>query len=75
MIVASLAPGYLYRRITVGFDSGSVDDFRKGVEMIYRQLLETGSSIGTDVPLYPLSELHRLMGFEDVWEFERQWTD
>lgn len=42
VIVVSLAPGYVYRRITVGFDSGSVDDVSAGrVEGIWAPLLPT----------------------------------
>ena len=42
VVVVSFAPGYLYRRITVGFDSGSVDDVSAGrVEGIWAPLLPT----------------------------------
>lgn len=38
---------------------------------VYGTLRQEGSSIGTPVPLYDFSDLSKLMGFEDVWEFER----
>ncbi len=41
----------------------------------YRHLQGTGSSIGLDVPLYGIEDMHRLMGFEDVWEFDKRWVD
>ena len=40
----------------------------------YATLRETGSSGGSDQPLYSFSEFNKLMGFEEVWEFERKWT-
>lgn len=41
----------------------------------YRHLHGTGSSIGLDVPLYGIEDMHRLMGFEDVWEFDKRWVE
>ena len=38
---------------------------------VYGTLRQQGSSVGTTVPLYDFSDLSKLMGFEDVWEFER----
>lgn len=40
----------------------------------YRYLHANGSSIGLDVPLYKIADMHRLMGFDDVWEFDRRWA-
>ncbi len=42
---------------------------------VYGALAAQGSTAGSAVPLYPFGELARLMGFEDVWEFERRWAD
>ena len=42
------------------------------LETVYRQVLETGSSVGAETPLYPFAEMNRLMGFEDVWRFDRE---
>jgi 2-methylisocitrate lyase-like PEP mutase family enzyme len=37
----------------------------------YSHLKATGSSVGLDQPLYPFQDFNRLMGFEDVWAFEK----
>jgi 2-methylisocitrate lyase-like PEP mutase family enzyme len=42
---------------------------------VYRHLGDTGSSAGTPVPLHDFGELTKLMGFEDVWEFDRTHAD
>ncbi len=39
---------------------------------VYQGFKETGSSAGTKVPLYDFGELTKLMGFEDVWDFEKR---
>jgi 2-methylisocitrate lyase-like PEP mutase family enzyme len=41
---------------------------------IYRRIADEGSTKDADVPLYPFPEFSRLMGFEDVWEFERRYS-
>jgi 2-methylisocitrate lyase-like PEP mutase family enzyme len=38
---------------------------------VYAHLRETGSSAGAAVPLHDFADLTKLMGFEDVWEFDR----
>jgi 2-methylisocitrate lyase-like PEP mutase family enzyme len=38
---------------------------------LYGELKASGSSAGTSVPLHDFAALTRLMGFEDVWAFER----
>ncbi|MCP5150087.1 MAG: isocitrate lyase/PEP mutase family protein [Chromatiales bacterium] len=45
------------------------------LDAIYRHLRDTGSSLGTEVPLYPISDMHTLMGFQDVWAFDQRWAD
>jgi 2-methylisocitrate lyase-like PEP mutase family enzyme len=42
------------------------------LEMVYRQIRETGSSLGSGAPLYSFAEMNRLMGFEEVWRFEKE---
>jgi 2-methylisocitrate lyase-like PEP mutase family enzyme len=44
----------------------------KSMRGVYSHIKETGSSIGVPVPIEDFSELTRLMGFEDVWEFDKQ---
>jgi 2,3-dimethylmalate lyase len=40
------------------------------LETVYGHIRETGSSLGSSAPLYPFSEMNRLMGFEEVWAFD-----
>ena len=49
----------------------SEDDIRA----IYQQLKDHGSSAGTAVPLMPFADLTRLMGFEDVYAFEKRYAE
>jgi 2-methylisocitrate lyase-like PEP mutase family enzyme len=37
-------------------------------------LKETGTSVSPKVPLFSLAEFNSLIGFEDVWAFERKWA-
>jgi 2,3-dimethylmalate lyase len=41
------------------------------LKTVYRQIRETGSSLGSPSPLYPFAEMNRLMGFEEVWAFDK----
>ena len=45
------------------------------LETVYRQILKTGSSLGSSAPLYSFAEMNRLMGFEEVWRFARAHTE
>ena len=38
------------------------------------RLKETGSSLQPGAPLYSFDRFCRLIGFEDVWDFERRWA-
>jgi 2-methylisocitrate lyase-like PEP mutase family enzyme len=40
----------------------------------YGYLLEHGSTAGSPVPSISMAEMHELVGFEDVWAFERQYA-
>jgi 2-methylisocitrate lyase-like PEP mutase family enzyme len=40
----------------------------------YSHLIETGSSVDTPVALHDFGAFSRLMGFEDVWAFDRKWA-
>jgi 2,3-dimethylmalate lyase len=42
---------------------------------VYRQIRETGSSLGSPAPLHSFAEMNRLMGFEEVWAFDRAHTE
>ena len=42
---------------------------------VYAHIRDTGSSLGSPAPLYPFAEMNRLMGFEEVWAFDRAHTE
>jgi 2-methylisocitrate lyase-like PEP mutase family enzyme len=42
---------------------------------VYRQIRETGSSLGSPAPLYSFADMNRLMGFEEVWAFDKAHTE
>ena len=41
----------------------------------YQFLLEKGTSEGVNVPLRGVESLHELMGFPEIWEFEKRWGE
>jgi hypothetical protein len=41
----------------------------------YEHLLKTGKSGDAALPKYDMGQLHTLMGFEDVWAFEKKWAE
>lgn len=45
------------------------------IDRAYRYLLEHGSTRGMPQPLSDLDRMHRLMGFDEVWAFEKTWED
>jgi 2,3-dimethylmalate lyase len=45
------------------------------LDRAYRTLRETGSSRSIAESLYDFNEFNKLMGFEDVWEFDRAHAD
>ncbi len=44
------------------------------LKAVYAHVGKTGSSLGVKNSLYPIDEMHKLMGFEDVWDFEKKWA-
>ena len=38
---------------------------------VYAHIRDTGSSLGSPAPLYPFAEMNRLMGFDEVWAFDK----
>ena len=38
----------------------------------YEYLLKNGSTEGSTVPAYDMKQLHELVGFPDIWEFEKR---
>ena len=41
------------------------------LETVYRHIRDTGSSLGSPAPLFSFAEMNRLMGFEEVWAFDK----
>ena len=46
----------------------------KMLENVYGHLKTNGSSIDLKAESLSIGEMHELMGFEEVWEFERRWA-
>jgi len=44
------------------------------LKKVYQQILETGSSIDAPVELEDFQYFSRLMGFQNVWDFEKKWA-
>ena len=42
---------------------------------VYGHLKSAGSTTGCPVPLYDFADLSLLMGFQDVWEFDKTHAD
>jgi hypothetical protein len=45
------------------------------MKTVYSQLKNTGSSVGAAVPLMPFGELTQLMGFQEVWDFDKRYAE
>jgi len=45
------------------------------LKQVYSALLDTGSSSDVSAPLLDFDEMNRVMGFEDIWAFERAHAD
>ena len=45
------------------------------MKSVYQQFQDQGSSSRGTTPLFDFSELTKLMGFEDVWEFEKRYAE
>lgn len=45
------------------------------IDHAYRRLKETGASVHDDVPLYNFQEFSKLMGFQEVWDFEERYRE
>jgi 2,3-dimethylmalate lyase len=46
----------------------------QAMQNVYTQLKHTGSSAGGAQPLYDFADLTQLMGFEDVWAFDKRYA-
>lgn len=47
----------------------------QAMRAVYESFRETGSSAGITTPLMPFAELTKLMGFEDIWEFDKRYAE
>src|SRR5215217_3410130 len=45
------------------------------LDRVYRELNQKGTTQNTDVPLFDFEQMNRLMGFEEIWAFEREHAD
>ncbi len=44
------------------------------LDRAYCTLMADGTSASVKNQMMPLTEMHSIMGFEDVWAFERKWV-
>ena len=47
----------------------------QAMKTVYETFRQSGSSAGMSTPLMPFADLTQLMGFEEVWEFEKRYAD
>jgi len=47
----------------------------QAMTQVYEHFKDSGSSVQNPVELYDFGELSQLMGFEDVWEFEKRFVE
>jgi 2-methylisocitrate lyase-like PEP mutase family enzyme len=45
------------------------------LDSVYQTLKRDGSSVEVTAPLYPFNEFAKLMGFQDVWDFDQRHAD
>jgi 2-methylisocitrate lyase-like PEP mutase family enzyme len=57
----AIYPGLAHKAAAAVFDTA------------YRHLQQKRTQIGMPVPLYPSPQMHELMGFPEIWDFERRW--
>jgi 2-methylisocitrate lyase-like PEP mutase family enzyme len=47
----------------------------QAMKTVYQSFKQTGSSADIAGPLMPFSELTQLMGFQEIWDFEKRYAD
>ena len=47
----------------------------QAMKAVYQSFKQTGSSADIVTPLMPFSELTHLMGFEEIWAFDKCYAD
>jgi 2-methylisocitrate lyase-like PEP mutase family enzyme len=45
------------------------------LDSVYQTLKRDGSSVEATAPLYPFNEFAKLIGFQDVWDFDKRHAD
>jgi 2-methylisocitrate lyase-like PEP mutase family enzyme len=45
------------------------------LDCVYKTLKRDGSSVAATSPLYPFNDFAKLMGFQDVWDFDKRHAD
>jgi cobalamin-dependent methionine synthase I len=60
--------------IDVNMDEGMLEGVQ-AMTKVYEHFKSTGSSTNNTVDLYDFTDLTKLMGFEDVWEFDKRHAD
>ena len=79
-VVVANAPGNalrLYVRIWDGFSiaiypSAGMGPACAALDDSYRYLLKNGSTEGSKTKSFDMKQLHELVGFQDVWDFEKR---
>ena len=57
------------------YPSAGMGPVAAALDAAYTYLLEHGSTEGSPVPAYDMQQLHTLVDFPDVWEFEKRHVD
>jgi 2-methylisocitrate lyase-like PEP mutase family enzyme len=47
----------------------------QAMTQVYKHFKSTGSSVGGKTDLYDFTDLTKLMGFEEVWDFDKKHAD
>lgn len=47
----------------------------QAMQSVYASFKQNGSSLGISTPLMPFADLTKLMGFDEIWEFEKRYAD
>ena len=57
------------------YPTAGMNAARAALEQAYRHLGRHGSTDGSPVLAYSMAKLHELVGFPEVWGFERRWVE
>jgi 2-methylisocitrate lyase-like PEP mutase family enzyme len=45
------------------------------LDSVYKTLQRDGSSVDATAPMYPFNDFAKLMGFQDVWDFDKRYAE